>query len=257
MTESIRIHNTSHSRLIFDVLLGFPYIICQHLCSSLILCRFYLLHYEIKLRFDSKQLDILTRITPDAKKYSWYIRHKSHWGSPRFCFRLTLLLCTLIIALSSGVYWFCFHDHNLQWIWYSTDTILLMPSIIGALCIWHRTPSFLDYHLIRKEISIIITCSLIGIIGYIATIIILVLTASNPIALIIANVFGASIYSAVALTSTLWVLQYTGYVPLWCYTKYIVQGCGTRMWYHGWISLQFATIRVSELRTLWIYGFVI
>ena len=216
MTKSIQFidqhNNIINTKLfiLFDLTLGYPYIICQHLFTFLIFCRFWLLHFEIKWRFHSKQLDILTRINGKAKEMSWYLRNKNTWGSSKFCFRIMLILCLFVITASSFVYWSYFHDINYKYLWYLSDTILLILPIIGACIIWYNTPSFFDYFLIRKELSIIITFGIIGVIGYIITIISLIYTQLNQIILIIGIVFGSSIYSVIALISTFWILQYSG-----------------------------------------------
>ena len=186
-----------------------PYIVCQHLFTFLLFCRFFLLHFEINLRFDAKQLSILTRITPKAQQFSWYIRHRRTLGNRRFCSRLCLALCAVTIGISSSVYWLCFENNNLSAVWYATDTLLVCLPIVGALSIVRKTPAFLDYYLVRREMSIVITCSLVGVAGYVVSIVLLAATHLNELVLMIGILLGASTYSAIALISTLWVLQYS------------------------------------------------
>eukprot|EP01084_Bolivina_argentea_P271948 462870_1 len=206
MTNTITLH---HNTVTFYFVLGLPYIVCQHLFTLLILCRFWLLHFQIQWTSHTKMLQILTQINPSAKDMSWYIRHRVTLGNPKVCVNIMTVVFFIIVGISSGVYFLCFDTDN-RYIWCLTDSILLTLPIIGAFIIWFKTPKFFDLYLIRKELSIIMICDGLGIIGYIITILCLVYASEEAIVfvMIVGIVFGATIYSAISLISTFWVLQF-------------------------------------------------
>ena len=192
--------------LSIDLLIGYPYIVCQHSFTCLIMCRFWLLHYEIKWRFHAKQLSILEQINKNAKQISWYIRHERTYGSIQFCIWTTFIISIFISSCSGTVYYLNFNSDN-RFLWYICDSIFLLFPLIGAFVIWYKTPSFFDYFLIRKELSIVIGFGAIGIFAYILSILSVLLYQN---VLMIGIIMEATMYCSISLTCTLWILQYSG-----------------------------------------------
>ena len=160
----------STTYLILDCLNDFLYVPPFQLQAFIILCRYWMIYYDIQFTASCRQLEWKKCITNNIKSLraeQWYIENRSKYGNASYALKRAILSALIASFLTMVFTWLRTFGVTDLPIYYVFSIFVFLSLLIAFIVLWRKMPPSNDIIYLYKEFQLISIFGFLSIITFI------------------------------------------------------------------------------------------